>query len=730
MAIPAGRDITIVDNTEGRDIFMSLDEHSLDHLMKTMTSLYKFPIMAVIREYCTNAWDSHVEAGNDRPIKVWLPTEISPTFIVKDEGVGMDAEDIANVYSRYGASSKRGTNKQNGLFGLGSKSALTYASQFTVKGIKNGYFILVAVSRSEKGGGVMRIVSEGPTTEPNGVEIHVPVAPSDIQRFHSDAKEFFEYWESGTVIIDEVEKIDSVWDSYPQLTSKNIAPQNWFKLDDNTLVRIKRGGGTDLSIVMGKVWYDVSEVPINVDIGLDIISRVPIGSAELIPSREGLEESERTRKLTTRLCEDARIKVSKIIDEILEEATDKYEAIMGMFRIAGIVGISIWPSLEWKGIKPPSNFQNRAFSSAEVNVLTKEDVEKTYGDLKGYFEMNIWVNNPERREDRHLIVNNYLRHIPLYLLFNEGEMKGMIVNNCPINKINKKHAEKVRKYIEEKTKDKTRYNVYVLKEINDDIKEWMREGFEVVEWADIKATKLIEKSSAEKPKHDSKLAPYPVYSACGKGYEKIKDGKSNNFLRSITVEQLKDNFDESEILYEVRGSYTPPEIAAAKDIMKNYIILRIVGNRLNRFRKEFPKARLASKACLEEYKKSFAPYPNQKHIWTMHQIFLDIRRQMGYRPLEKMGKMKDYRSEIKDLTLRSVLDILHEVESLEFAKEYQNLTEHIHRHEAVTGETYTLEISQDKIDDVTKKIDALKAKFPFFWEVESGKHLVKFCNSI
>ena len=42
-------------------------------------------------------------------------------------------EDIHSIYSQYGESTKRGTNAQNGMLGLGCKSALTYTNQFTMK---------------------------------------------------------------------------------------------------------------------------------------------------------------------------------------------------------------------------------------------------------------------------------------------------------------------------------------------------------------------------------------------------------------------------------------------------------------------------------------------------------------------------------------------------------------------------------------------------------------------
>ena len=55
--------------TETQDVRMSLDTQSIQHLMAVLTDLYSDPVLAVIREYATNARDSHIEAGNPDPIR-------------------------------------------------------------------------------------------------------------------------------------------------------------------------------------------------------------------------------------------------------------------------------------------------------------------------------------------------------------------------------------------------------------------------------------------------------------------------------------------------------------------------------------------------------------------------------------------------------------------------------------------------------------------------------------
>ena len=98
---------------------MSIDPSGMAHVMSILTNLYADAPLAVLREYATNARDSHVAAGTDRPIEVDLPSDLNPTLVIRDFGVGLSEAEIIDVYARYGASTKRDTNDQVGAFGLG-----------------------------------------------------------------------------------------------------------------------------------------------------------------------------------------------------------------------------------------------------------------------------------------------------------------------------------------------------------------------------------------------------------------------------------------------------------------------------------------------------------------------------------------------------------------------------------------------------------------------------------
>ena len=102
------------------------------------SALYSNPIAAIIRELSCNARDSHVEAGITTNFKVHLPTVMDPTFYVQDFGVGLDHQQVMNLYTTFFESTKTSSNDFVGALGLGSKSPFSYTDNFTVIAIKNG----------------------------------------------------------------------------------------------------------------------------------------------------------------------------------------------------------------------------------------------------------------------------------------------------------------------------------------------------------------------------------------------------------------------------------------------------------------------------------------------------------------------------------------------------------------------------------------------------------------
>lgn len=163
------------------------------HIMLILRdTLYSDKIMAVLREYSSNAWDANREAGRgDVPIRVTLPMLADPTLRIRDVGFGLSPDQIKRVYTQYGASTKREDNESVGMLGIGSKSGFAYSDSFTVtswNGGKKRIYVAV-IDNSDKGR--MDLMHEEDCGDETGVEISVPVRPKDILAFSERAEKLF-----------------------------------------------------------------------------------------------------------------------------------------------------------------------------------------------------------------------------------------------------------------------------------------------------------------------------------------------------------------------------------------------------------------------------------------------------------------------------------------------------------------------------------------------------------
>lgn len=286
---------------------MTIDQDSIAHLMQILTDLYSNPILAVIREYSTNALDSHIEAGNPAPIEITLPTQMKPEFVVKDQGLGLNVDDMRDVYSMYGRSTKRASDMVTGMLGLGCKSGLTYSLSFSVTGIKDGLKTIATVTKDADGVGAIKILDTVATDEPNGVIVKIPVKVHDVNRFENEALNLFKYWKDGTVTV---------------VGHELDFPDNALWLDPDVAV-FSKPYSQESKIVMGGVAYPW-ESGIQ---GLSIVAWVPMGAVNFTPSREALHFTSRTDACLEDIRTFAKERLTKSIEDAIKAAATPFEKL-------------------------------------------------------------------------------------------------------------------------------------------------------------------------------------------------------------------------------------------------------------------------------------------------------------------------------------------------------------------------------------------------------------------
>lgn len=359
--------VKIQGNLNADKVKMTVSQDGAAHIMSLLTDLYSDPNLAVLREYSSNAIDSHKEVLGKmpqgaiiRPVEITLPSSLSSNFIVQDWGTGMSTDDIRDIYSSYGKSTKQRDFNQIGAFGLGCKSALTLTQQFTINSVKNGQKTVAIISRGEDGVGEVNIVSSTDTTEPNGVKVTIPIPR--VSDFLGKVHNFFYTWEPGTVLVDGKQPSSMVSDGFVESQS------GMFMYAFNDTIKnydVSRGfnvilGGISYPVSFNDVWgwgynNDSDAARATASTGSFYVE-IPIGSVDLTPSREGLRYSQRTTKFLKEIMKTVSAEVFKMSTEEIENAPTRKDALINAARFSAYRrNFKNVPTAKWNGeVIPPA----------------------------------------------------------------------------------------------------------------------------------------------------------------------------------------------------------------------------------------------------------------------------------------------------------------------------------------------------------------------------------------
>lgn len=377
------KEATVTSNVPQNNVTaMAIDVAGMAHIMGVLTNLYKDPELAVIREYYTNGVDAHIASGNTSPVLVTLPSWDSPNYTVQDFGVGMSEWDIKNVYSQYGASTKRDSNTQVGAFGLGCKSAFTITNQFTVVSVKDGERVTTLFTKHTSGSYEANLVSKVATDAPNGTTVKIPVPSRKLHEFMTKAERFFSFSTPGQVLVDGKEPV-SAFDSAERIVDPN---------DDSLEVYLKPKNDGDSYVVMGNIPYELSRTEI--ESSLRRLNRsssgafvrmpkyfpVPIGAVDLTPSREGLQFTEKTTKLVDRLMTFLLEDMKKIAQESLDSAKTLEE----FFELYKHWSTMISVNREWNGKTVPIEIH----LSESARTITRNSWGNASHSESAYFRLD------------------------------------------------------------------------------------------------------------------------------------------------------------------------------------------------------------------------------------------------------------------------------------------------------------------------------------------------------
>lgn len=365
------------------------------HLMGILREgLYSDKVLAILREYSSNAWDAHRSIGlHDTPISVELPTDVDPTLRIRDYGPGLSHHDVFNVYTMYGRSTKRESNDVVGQLGIGSKSGFAYSDSFTITswhpegydedfvGPKCGMRRIYSATLGDDEKGSINLLDETACAiSETGIEIQIATKPEDHYEFERTARRLFKHMTPRPAINIELPALP---DEQTVLTHGTISP----------------GDGAWVA-VMGCVPYRVNISSLDERLvnkclhNLSGTIKFDIGAVSMSASREELKYTAQTKAALI-------AKFDALVDEFVTHALKQLDA--GVFtgwearlRVQVLAKLELPLPEKWKPFAEgfakvtykPEDFTIIHNKSACTRLMVDTDtrllIDDTGNDLAGY----------------------------------------------------------------------------------------------------------------------------------------------------------------------------------------------------------------------------------------------------------------------------------------------------------------------------------------------------------
>jgi hypothetical protein len=347
-----------------------------------LSSLYSNRVRAVIREISTNARDAMIEAGNaDRKFFVTLPDIAEQIFKVRDFGIGLAikivtgdivynqsgdavdetetifkgsyaeveeylnmlldegseikqvesegdsywlidgvkhriADEAMELYTTYFRSTKRDTNEQTGQLGLGSKSPFCYTDTFQVRCFYHGEMRQYSLNINDDGIPEVNLIDAltCETDEEDGVEVSMDVKSGDIWTFHRNAKVIYRDFDNRPTMM----KDDLDYEEY----DKFLEGDDWFLAHNLSQAHIRMG---NVCYPLDNNVAGIKEVNRKI-LDMKIMVDCPIGSFDVVPSREAAKYTQKTVAYLDARLDQIREAAEKQIMDTLKDSESLWEA--------------------------------------------------------------------------------------------------------------------------------------------------------------------------------------------------------------------------------------------------------------------------------------------------------------------------------------------------------------------------------------------------------------------
>lgn len=328
----------------------SIDGDSIGFIMDILAQ-YKNPVQSIVRELTSNALDAHIEAGVDKDVHVGIEND---KFFVQDFGVGMSPEFVDKIYTAYGASTKRDSNEQMGAFGLGSKSPFGYTNEFYIVSVKDGVERRYMMFREEEIPNY-NLIYEVETDSENGVRIEVPIELGDKYLFRRAVTSQLRYMHGVSFFNCDID------DFY-------IFKGEHFVFNPVSLDKYSN----KIHVCLKNVYYELDFDQLDLyryqntfPVGLYF----DVGELDIIPTREGLKYTQRTKDAIADKYEAAYYELDDLHKSQIPEINDPLNDI----PVESVSGIN-FTTPEGKVFNVNENYDGKHFSSPPIRGSVLDDI--------------------------------------------------------------------------------------------------------------------------------------------------------------------------------------------------------------------------------------------------------------------------------------------------------------------------------------------------------------------
>ena len=349
---------------------VGIDKNNIDFISTLLTSnLYSKPFESFFRETVSNAYDAHIEAGNESPILILIEdVKKEPGWTwrrtfrisIRDYGIGLSPERFDAIYKNIGSSTKRESNDYIGMLGLGRFSCLSCADVANVTSYYDGKKYSYIMYKNGGGINIDRIsVVEGDYK--SGLEVSIE---KELSTPSSDFGTAFQ----AICMFDKVH-IEYNGDSGNLKNEVNLFNER----------KIWRGKTFsicsilhDVKFKMGNVLYPYTSIDDSNIYSDNILIELPMGSVDIVPNREDLQYTTRTKNTIKQKIQEVKEELKTIINEKLSKDMSMEEFLsLYKFRKATYIKFGdIEETINYNDVQPD-------FSNTTINGKTLP---------KGFFE--------------------------------------------------------------------------------------------------------------------------------------------------------------------------------------------------------------------------------------------------------------------------------------------------------------------------------------------------------